>query len=50
MSFTGVVESGDADPTFKVSIRLRTFPTNAIDDGDDEPEPEVKIVYVEVQE
>ena len=51
MSFTGSVDSsGDADPAFKVSIRLRAFPINAIDDDDDEPEAEVKIVYVEVEE
>ena len=52
MSFTGSVDSsGDADPSFKVSIRLRAFPINSIDDDDDdEPEAEVKIVYVEVEE
>ena len=53
MSFTGAVESGDADPSFKVSIRLRTFPTNVVKDDDEEdnqPEAEVKIVYVEVEE
>ena len=35
MSFTGSVDSGDADPTFKVSIRLRTFPTTAIEDDEE---------------
>ena len=50
MSFTGAVQSGDAAPAFKVSLRLRTFPTSAIKDDDDVPEAEVKIVYVEVEE
>ena len=51
MSFTGSADADDSDPSFKVSVRLRTFPTNAIDDDDDDqPEAEVKIVYVEVEE
>ena len=50
MSFTGSVQSGDADPSFKVSVRLRTFPTTSIGDDSDEDAPEVKIVYVEVEE
>ena len=42
MSFTGSVQSGDADPAFKVSIRLRTFPTTSVVD-DSEDDTEVKI-------
>ena len=36
MSFTGSADADDSDPSFKVSVRLRTFPTNAIDDDDDD--------------
>jgi len=49
MSFTGSSSSGDQDPAFKVSIRLRTFPITK--PKVEEPDaPEIKIVYVEVEE
>ena len=50
MSFTGQAGSaGDVEPAFKVSVRLRTFPTTSIaDDGGSQAE--VRIVYVEVEE
>lgn len=49
MSFTGSASTGDADPAFKLSMRLRTFPTTSIAD-ETESNAEVRIVYVEVEE